>query len=332
MKKFINTYLLHNHFLIAVVIICAGWLVIELKEVVLAVFIAYIIMAALFPFVQFLKRKKISNSIAVLVVYSTAILIFIILVFPLIPFLISQLQSLFSTFPKYLDKSARIFHVNIDIPTITSYVTSDVGSLFQNAVSVTKKVFGGVFSFLTVFAISFYLLLDHDNIAMRIVSLFSKRMQKKSRAVFYRIEDKLGAWFRGQIVLSFSIGFLTWIALLILGLPFALPLALLAGILEIVPTIGPIISAIPAVIIALNISPTMALLVVLLYIIIQLLENNILVPRIMEKAVGLNPIVIILGVIIGSKLMGIAGALLAVPFISLVVVVINSIREKKIRD
>ena len=139
----------------------------------------------------------------------------------------------------------------------------------------------------------------------------------------------MGAWFRGQIVLSFSIGFLTWISLLILGLPFALPLALLAGILEIVPTIGPIISAIPAVIIALNISPTMALLVVLLYIIIQLLENNILVPRIMEKAVGLNPIVIILGVIIGSKLMGIAGALLAVPFISLVVVVISSVRDNK---
>ena len=328
-KKFINDHIIHNHVLIAAFVISLGWLIITLKEVFLAVFIAYIIMAALFPSVQFLKKHKFPNSLAVLVVYGVAILIFILLIFPLIPFLVNQLQSLFNSFPKYLDKSAKILNIHIDMTTITSYVTSDVGSLFKNAMSVTTKVFGGVFSFLTVFAISFYLLLDHDNIATRIGALFSRKMQKRGKEMFSKIEDKLGAWFRGQIVLSFSIGALTWISLVVLDLPYALPLALLAGILEIVPTIGPIISAIPAVIVALSISPIMALLVIFLYIFIQLLENNILVPRIMEKAVGLNPIVIILGVIVGSKLLGIAGALLSVPFISLVVVVIQSLRLKK---
>lgn len=328
-KKFINSYIIHNHFLVAIFVVSLGWLVIKLKEVFLAVFIAYIIMAALFPFVRFLKKHKFPNSLAVLVVYGISILIFMLLIFPLIPFLVSQLQSLLNSFPKYLDKSAKVLNINIDLPTVTSYVTSDVGSLFKNAMSVTTKVFGGVFSFLAVFAISFYLLLDHDNITMRLGTLFSKKTQKRSREIFGKIEDKLGAWFRGQIILSFSIGALTWISLTVLDLHYALPLAIFAGILEIVPTVGPIISAIPAVIVALSISPAMALLVVLVYIVIQMLENNILVPRIMEKAVGLNPIVIILGVIIGSKLLGIAGALLSVPFISLVVVIVSSLRLKK---
>lgn len=328
-KKFINAHIIHNHVLIAAFVIFLGWLVIKLKEVLLAVFIAYIIMAALFPFVKFLKKHRFPNSLAVLIVYGISIIIFMLLIFPLIPFLVNQLQSLFNSFPRYLDKSAKILNIHIDMTTITSYVTSDVGSLFKNALSVTTKVFGGFFSFLTVFAISFYLLLDHDNIANRIGALFSRKMQKRGREILSKIEDKLGAWFRGQIVLSFSIGALTWISLVVLDLPYALPLALLAGILEIIPTIGPIISAVPAVIVALSISPLMALLVVFLYIFIQLLENNILVPRIMEKAVGLNPIVIILGVIIGSKLLGIAGALLSVPFISLIVVIVNSLKFKK---
>ena len=104
-----------------------------------------------------------------------------------------------------------------------------------------------------------------------------------------------------------------------------MPLAVIAGLLEIVPTIGPIIAAIPAIIVALNISFPMALIVGVAYFLIQLLENNILVPRIMQRAVGLNPIVIIIGIIIGGKLLGVPGALLAIPFISLLVVIYRNI-------
>jgi len=111
-------------------------------------------------------------------------------------------------------------------------------------------------------------------------------------------------------------------------MPFALPLAVLAALLEIVPTIGPILAAIPAVIVAFTISPNMALIVVVIYVVVQVLENNLLVPRIMQRAVGLNPIVVIIGIIVGGQLLGIMGALLSVPFISLIVVIFKNVKEQ----
>jgi predicted PurR-regulated permease PerM len=150
-------------------------------------------------------------------------------------------------------------------------------------------------------------------------------------AIISRVENKLGAWFRGQIVLSFTIGFTTWIALTLLGIPFAPPLAILAGILEIVPTIGPIIAGIPAVIVALSISPILAVVIIAVYIVIQMFENNILVPKIMERAVGLNPIVIIVGVMIGTKFMGVLGALLSVPFIATLAILFKNLKTNPTR-
>jgi predicted PurR-regulated permease PerM len=162
--------------------------------------------------------------------------------------------------------------------------------------------------------------LYRETVTNSFVNIFPKNYRGKVFKTTRLIEDKLGSWLRGQIVLSFSIGFLTWIVLSLLGVSFALPLAVIAGILEIVPTIGPILSAIPAIIVALNISPLLALIVAVSYIFIQLFENNVLVPRIMQRAVGLNPIVIILSIIVGGKLLGVAGALLAIPFVSLIFV------------
>jgi len=138
------------------------------------------------------------------------------------------------------------------------------------------------------------------------------------------VEDKLGAWLRGQIVLSLAIGVITWFVLTILGIPFALPLAILAGFLEIIPTIGPIIAAIPAVIVAFAISPFMGLVVMLAYVGIQVAENNILVPKIMQKAVGLNPVVILVAILIGANLMGIIGALLSIPLVSAAIIIFRA--------
>jgi predicted PurR-regulated permease PerM len=108
---------------------------------------------------------------------------------------------------------------------------------------------------------------------------------------------------------------------------FALPLAVLAGLFEIVPTVGPIISAVPAIVVALTISPNMAIIVAIAYILIQFTENHLLVPRIMQRAVGLNPVVVIVGVIAGERLLGIPGALLSVPFISLLFIIAKNIES-----
>jgi len=186
-----------------------------------------------------------------------------------------------------------------------------------------------ILTIITVFIVSLYLLLYNDSFKKHFSRLFHERNQAKVLNTLNLVNDKLGAWLQGQILLSLSIGALTWIALMLLGIPFALPLALLASILELVPTLGPMLSAIPAVIVSLTISPTMALVIIATYILIQLLENQLLVPKIMQRAVGLNPVIVILSVSVGATLLGMVGAFLAIPFISFVIVIYKSLEAQR---
>lgn len=319
-------YLINNHFLFTLVIIGLLWLASQLSGILIIVFISYIIMATLSPFSDFLIRKHFPIILSILIPYIIAIAILILLIFPLVPFFISQIQLLLNNLPMYTDQITRMFNLHIDASNIKNVLESDFNAIGKNALSVTGKIFSGVFSVLTVFVISFYLMLERNMLKKQFVSLLSIKHQDKALKTIAQIESKIGLWLRGQVILSFSIGIFTWIGLTAFHLPFALPLALMAGILEIVPTIGPIVSAIPAIIVALTISPGLAVSIALFYILLQMVENNILVPKIMEKAVGLNPIIIIIGVLIGSKFLGIVGALLAVPFIAMVLIIIKSFK------
>ncbi len=326
MRNSIANYVIRNQFLATLIILGFFWLAFELKEILIIVFISYIIMATLSPFSDILVKKRIPHVLSVLIPYLLTITVLVLLIFPLVPFFASQIQQFFKTFPTYINQAANLLNIKIDASSINGVVSSDIESLGKNALNVTGKIFSGVFSLFTVFVISFYLMLERNRLKKEAALLIPEKYRKKGLETISNIEKKLGAWFRGQIILSFTVGLAVWVTLTVLSLPFALPLALLAGILEIVPTIGPIISAIPAILIASTISPAIAISVIIIYIIIQMLENNILVPKIMEKAVGLNPIVIIIGVLVGSQFLGILGALLSVPFIAMVLIIIRSFK------
>ena len=321
-------YLWQNHFLAAIIFLFAVYFIFLVKDILILVFISFIIMATLSPAVKYLQKKKVPKIIASFISYLVVLIVLFSLILPIVPFFVSQIQALFSSLPKYLDQVARILYLPTDINQINEFLGNELSSIGENAYFLTSKLFGGIFSTLTVFVVSFYMLIDKDRIQKGFVSLFPKDSQKKAEETLILIEEKLGAWFRGQVLLCFSIGLLTWVVLTILDLKFALPLAVVAGLLEIIPTVGPIISAIPAIIVSLAISPTMAIVIVLSYIVIQALENNLLVPKIMQKAVGLNPIVIILAVVTGARLIGIIGALLAIPFISMLIIIFRSLKAQ----
>ncbi len=319
------SYLLKNQIILALFIIGFGWFIIQIRDILVSVFLSYIIMAAILPFVEYLRRKKFPKILAVLIPYVGMLVAIFLLILPLIPFVIAQIQSFAKGFPLYLRSFATVFGYQLDPRKLELYLNSQGDALSRNALDFTTKVFGGIFSVITIFIVSFYLLLYHDSFKKFVADLFQPHRHAYVLRTVDQINEKLGAWFRGQIILSLFIGLLSWIALSILGLPYALPLALLAGILEVVPTLGPILSAIPSVIVALTVSPTLALSVVIIYVLIQSIEGNFLVPQVMRRAVGLNPVVVILGIMIGANLMGIAGALLAIPFISFITVIIQSL-------
>jgi predicted PurR-regulated permease PerM len=327
-QRFFN-YLIHNQILFALFIIAAGWIIIQIKDILLSVFISYTIMASILPSVTYLRKKKLPNILAVTLPFSTMLIAIFLLILPLIPFFTEQIQNLTLKFPLYLKQALLSLGLTPEASQVQSYLSNEINTISENAITVTTKVFGGIFSIMMIFIISFYLLLYYDGFK----KLFARLFQKDKRAYIYstldKINDKLGAWLRGEIILMTFIGFLSWIALIGLGIPNALPLALFSGLLEIVPTLGPILSAIPAVIVALTISPTLAITVVIAYILIQLIENNFLVPKVMEKAVGLNPVFVILGVVVGANLLGFTGALLAIPLITFIIVIFKSLDQHK---
>lgn len=322
-------YLLKNQVILALFIVVLGWFVFQIRGILISVFFSYIIMAAMLPGVEFLRKKGLPKVFAILIPYMVLTVLVFALVFPLIPFFAEQIVILFKNLPQYLDQAAKVFGYQVDPKQLQNYVNGELDNIGKNLFTVTGRVFGGIISVLTVIIISFYLLFYRDDFKKSLASLFEKDTRDKVFLTLAHVDDKLGAWLRGQLLLSFSIGLVSFISLSLLGIPYALPLALIAGLLEVVPTIGPIISAVPAIIVAFTISPTMGIIVTVLYFVIQMLENQILVPKIMERAVGLNPIFVILGIAIGANLLGVAGALLIVPFISFVLVLYNGIMKSK---
>lgn len=322
-------YLLHNQIILALFLVVAGWFIFQVRGIIVSIFLAYVIMAAMLPAVRLLRKRGLPQLFAVLIPYVAMFLLIFMLIIPLIPFVAEQINSLLKNFPGYLDDSARILGFQLDPNQIRDYISTEIGALGRNAIGVTSKVFGGLLATLTVLVVSFYFLMYNEKFKHKVSALFEQEHRDHVRETMRLIDEKLGAWLRGQIALCFAVGLTTWVVLSVIQMPYALPLALIAGILEILPTLGPILSAVPAVIVAFTISPTLGLVVIVAYLLIQALENNLLVPKIMQRAVGLNPVVVILAVMIGANLMGVAGALLAIPFVSFIIVLFNSLNEQQ---
>ena len=140
-----------------------------------------------------------------------------------------------------------------------------------------------------------------------------------------KVQEKIGQWLTAQFILCCIIALLTFIGLTIVGLPYALVLALFAGLLEFIPTIGPILSSIPALLVAFVQSPLTALFVLVVYVVVQQFENHIIIPQVMKRTVGINPLVSVVAILIGAKLVGFVGVLLAVPVATSMIVVIQEL-------
>jgi len=326
MNEYLRRNVLENHFIIGLVVIVMGVFLFEIKSILVSLFIAYILMSALSPAVNFLVNHKFRRGLAVLLVYLSFVIALISVVIPLGSFVVLQFKLLFDNFPEYANRAALSFGFSTDALNIKSILSQESEFLGKNALTVTSKFFGGIFSLVTVLVVSLYLLLEKNRFQQGIEGLFSQDKRERVKELLLAVENLLGAWVRGQLTLCFIIGLASFVGLSILQIPYALPLAVLAGILEAVPTIGPIISAIPAVIVASTIAPASAVAVMILYVLIQQLENNLIVPKVMQKVVGLSPVVVILAIGAGGQLMGVIGAILAVPLVLVVTTLVPKIR------
>ncbi len=176
---------------------------------------------------------------------------------------------------------------------------------------------------LSIVVLSIYLTLDQSRLERFWLSLAPVARRPELLAIWREIESRLGGYVRGELLLMTSIGVMASLGYLVIGLPYPLALGVLAGLLEFVPMVGPTLGAIPAIVIALSISPQAALLVVVYSIVIQVVENNLLVPRLMGHSVGVSPVIVILAIFAFSSLLGITGAFLAIPLAAILQVLMD---------
>lgn len=304
------------------------WVLWLLRDILIILLLSLILTSAMEPMVDYFKLKKIPRSLSVLAVYVLVLGFLGLLAVLITPIIIDQFRALMGNLPNYSSELRLKFpgliytFGNFDLAEMLKKVV-DVGSAGSSVFARTIGVFNGLFTFVTVLVISFYLSVEEDGMKKFIKTLVPKEHQDYTYLVVTKVQKKMGRWVVGQCVLAFSIFALSWIGLTLLGVQNALFLAILAGALEVVPYIGPILSAIPTVLIALAQSPVLALGVLVLYLFIQKMEGLVLVPKVMQKTIGVSPIAILLALLAGFKLAGIVGLLLAVPIVGIVTVLVE---------
>ncbi|MBU1016668.1 MAG: AI-2E family transporter [Patescibacteria group bacterium] len=303
------------------------WLFVQIKEILLLIFISLMLSLALAPFVEFLGKKKIPRGVAILIIYTVVLSILALVGVVALPPIIVQTTRFINSLPQILSTVGEVPFLSRVTTDLNNFLAEQFIGASGNVIKVTVGAFSGIVSAFSLMVFTAYLLLDLDNLRETFLFFLPAKPRKETAKVLKEIEYKLGAWLRGEFILMCVVGGATYVGLLLLGVEYAAPLALISGLLEVVPMIGPLISAVPGVIVGFSISPIMGLGVLGLYILIQQLENNFIVPKVMQRTVGFNPLITLLALLIGGKLFGVIGALLSVPITLIIVIVTKHVLE-----
>lgn len=310
-----------------------------IRDVIGILFVSLVLASAFDPWVDKLERYRIPRGLAVLTMYFVFLLIVGSVIYLIIPPLVTQISDITSSLKEYspfLDSVYQsitqstpdvsfIDRIQQQLANLNSTLTNVTSGIFHTLTGVFGKIAGVIF----VLVITFYMTVEEDGIKKFVRSIAPIKYQPYLVQKTNRIQVKMGAWLRGQLTLMVIVGVLAFIGLFILDVPYALVLACIAGLFEFVPYLGPTMSAIPAIFFAYNDSPWKSVGVLIMFVIIQQLENQVIVPKVMQKAVGLNPIVVIAAMLIGAKIAGFGGILLAVPAATILWIFLEDIFEQK---
>jgi len=302
------------------------WFLVKIRSIIILIFLSIILVSALSRPVEWLVAKKIPRILAQIIIYILIIILFAFTIGTIVPLLVSQTTEFVSRTPQIFENVNNfLLFNNVPVQDVSSIISKQAQQFAGDIFSISSAIISSVVLIITVFVLTFYLLLEWKIFARMFATAFSPKHEKRVLNIISKVQDGLGNWVRAQLTLSITVGVLIFTGLRILSIPYALPLALIAGILEIVPIVGPIIAAIPAILVGLTISPVIALAAAALFVIIQQMENHLIVPVLMSKVVGLQPPIVIIGLLIGTKLYGVAGAFLAVPVIVVIKILIKEL-------
>jgi len=316
------------------------WLLYRLQTVLLLFFVAIVLGTAIRPAVEWLYRRGVSRTNGVILIYVLIASLFTAFLALILPLLAEQTTQLSQNLPEFY-VTVRSWLLNSDyrlLRIISARLPTQLG-LFLNTNQTTEQVLDqvtrtilyvnllikGVLSTLAIFLLAYYWNQEGQSVIRTMLRLIPSQRKKEFLEFIDHVETKMGAYIRGQVILCSIIGVLAFLAYIMIGLPSALALGIFAGMMEIIPVFGPAIGAVPAILVALSLSPLQAVWVVIATVLIQAAENMYLLPRVMNRSMGVNPIIVLLSMVAFGSVFGVAGVLLALPLAAILQFVINRI-------
>jgi predicted PurR-regulated permease PerM len=319
-----------------------------IKDIVLVVLSAIVIASAVEPATIWLVRHRVRRLLAVIIIYIILASLLAVFFIFFLPSVLNDTVTYLNNLPDNINfndfwspiKDSGIFSENQAVSSIAdkSFSIKDFINTSKDAISGTGAgifktaswIFGGALSFILMFVLSFYLAVQDDGVGIFLKIVSPVKHHEYIINLWKRSQKKIGYWMQGQLLLGLIVGLLVYLGLTILGIEHALLLASVAALFELIPIFGPILAAVPAVLISfVDGGATSGLLVVGLYLIVHQFENHLLYPLVVRKIIGISPIVVILSLVIGAKLAGFLGAILAVPIASALMEWINDIEKDK---
>ncbi len=309
--------------------------------VLLLLFVAILLASALEPGIGTLRdRLPLGRGATILVTYVTFFVLVLGLAFIVLPAAIRQAEDLVASLPPFFEQ-ARAWAADLRPAALASSVTALIDSIAgilkpppppdpDTVVEVGAVVAESVVTLLTLLTIVYFWLVEHARLQRYALAFAPAERRAGARDAWNEIENRLGMWVRGQLILMAAIGVATGIAYTLLGLPGALLLGLIAAITEAIPIIGPLLGAIPAVLVAATVSPELAVVVAVIYVVLQFVEGSVLVPIVMRNTVGISPLLVLVSLLIGAAVGGFVGAFLAVPVAASIEIVLSRLQAREV--
>jgi predicted PurR-regulated permease PerM len=305
--------------LVVLAVACAFYLGYRFRWALFSLFVGIVLGTAVRPAVDWLERRGLERWTAGVVVYLCLLGVVVAAAALLLPMVVDQITTVAARLPGYYE-SLRSWLASSSTRTVRQLASGLPAHFGWSAPALMARTtaWAGVlghaaFTVLSILLLGFYWTLEGHATVRALVQGAQPERRTRILELVLAAEGKVGAYVRGQTLVCLSVGLMQLTAYLIIGLPYALVLGLVAAILEAVPIVGPTLGALPAGLLALSIQPSLALWVALSTLIVQLTENYVLIPRVMDRSVGVSPVVTLLAIAAFSAMLGLPGALLAIP-------------------
>jgi predicted PurR-regulated permease PerM len=318
------------------------------KDLLLVILTAVVIASAIDPAARWFQKRKIPRVVGVIAVYATLSLVFGSILYTFVPTVITEVVNIDRTYElsdavsEYVGDeagegvaAARSFSLN----SILGELQQSFSGNPEDAIQTINRIFGGLFSFILIIVFSFYLSVQDNGVRNFLRIITPNKHEKYVIGLWHRTQQKIGLWMQGQLLLGLIVGVLVYLGLVLMQVPYALLLAVIAGLFEIIPIFGPVLAAIPAILLGYNhgvdfiavFEPgvSAAIVVALFYVLIQQFENHLIYPLVVQKVVGVPPLLVIIALVVGAQAAGFLGIILAIPMAAALMEFTNDLEKEK---